>query len=394
MSREKKRYDLRSLKLATIAFAILALANFAVQIIRIIEKSNVVEFAYLAVLFIAWTMMFIAARTLSEYGPDFKAAGVVSVPGMAAVVICALLLVSAISSGVGKNAHLSMGVQFSLYISFLMMVMAYWYVLRGAGKLCEGFNRTKLEKSCKSIRIPAIIILILALIAVQGAPVFSELNKYIVTGIAAALALIVQMVMISKLLSVYDAVDGKLQPGRLGDVLKDSNVTGKPKAVEKKAAAKKKEKKNTTENNKTEENKAATNTTEKGTSATSAPEINTSETKTDETKTSETNESEKNAESDKPETAKADTEKSDIDKSDTEETETKNDSDSDIDNNNDNDKEEPSSDTQSDKSDEPDESTDIIEEDWLREELEENQKSELETAFFPEPEIKVHTETK
>lgn len=239
MSREKKRYDLRSLKLATIAFAIMALANFAVQIIRIIEKSNVVEFSYLAVLFIAWTMMFIAARTLSEYGPDFKAAGVVSAPGMAAVVICALLLVSAISSGVGKNAHLSIGVQLSLYISFLMMVMAYWYMLRGAGKLCEGFNREKLEKSCKNIRIPAIVILILALIAVQGAPVFSELNKYIVTGTAAALALIVQMVMISKLLSVYDAVDGKLQPGRLSDVLKDSNVTGKPKAVEKKETKKK-----------------------------------------------------------------------------------------------------------------------------------------------------------
>ncbi|GEM_PF-2681276 len=406
MSREKKRYDLRSLKLATIAFAILALANFAVQIIRIIEKNNVVEIVYLVVLFIAWTMMFIAARALSEYGPDFKAAGVVSVPGMAAVVICALLLVSAISSGVGKNAHLSIGVQLSLYISFLMMVMDYWYVLRGAGKLCEGFNRTKLEKSCKIIRIPAIIILILALIAVQGAPVFSELNKYIVTGIAAALALIVQMVMISKLLSVYDVVDGKLQPGRLGDVLKDSNVTGKPKAVAKKDAKKQpttkttttdKAKKDTTENNITEKKTPAADTSTKDTTATSATATNTSAketsaTKADETKTSETNESEKNAEADKLETAKADTEESDEIKSDKEETETKNDSASDIDNNNDNDNEEPSSDTQSDKSDEPDEPADIIEEDWLREELEENQKSELETAFFSEPDIKVHTE--
>ena len=71
--------------------------------------------------------------------------------------------------------------------------------------------------------IVVVVIMILALIVIQGAPVFAEMTKYIVTGCAATAMLICHMLMIRKILAVFDLCDGKRKPGRLSDILSSEN---------------------------------------------------------------------------------------------------------------------------------------------------------------------------
>ena len=439
MNRGRKRYDLRGLKLATIAFAIMALANFAVQVVKTFERNHVVDFVYLGIMFVAWMIMFIACRLLLKYGPDFRAAFIVSIPAMASTVICALMLVSNISSEMGKGASLTIGVQFALYVPFLMMLMAYWYVVRGSAFLCEEQNRLKLAASCKGIRMPVIIVMILALIATQGAPVFSEMIKYIVTGSAAALSLIMQMVIINHLLKAYDAVDGKLEAGRLNDIItgkerngkegKDKDKKGKDKRGKASPAApsssgiegKGKGDPAKTEARKIEAGQTEARNTEAGNSEAGKEKY--SDTKIADAKAGNTEtETENQNAAATPSTEKADAEEAGAGKAadmkagitpDAEEAGTKID---DAENDNsktielarvkaedDNSKTidlakadaENNNSSGEDSSAAPEADTsDIIEEDWLRKELEENDQPQLETAFFSEPDIKIHTETK
>lgn len=218
----ENRYDLKGLQICGIAFAIIALATFAVQIVRVFAGNGYIELAYLGVLIVGWVLMFIGAGKIKKYSPYFRAVHIISMPVMACIVLAACFGFINISNDMGAQAFLTFGVQFLMFVPFLGLLMAYWYSLRGAADLCVEFRRRKEEKGCRSAGWPGLIILIIAIFAVQGAPVAQELVKYIITASAALIALIMQMVMIHHLLVVFDVVDGKKPSERLGDILTDT----------------------------------------------------------------------------------------------------------------------------------------------------------------------------
>ena len=218
----EKRYDLKGLQVCGIAFAIIALAAFAVQIIRVFAGNGYIELAYLGVLLVGWILVFLGSGKIKKYTPDFRAIYIISMPALACIVLAACFGFINISNDMGAQAFLTFGVQFLMFVPFLGLLMAYWYSLRGAAELCFEFRRRKEQKACLSSRWPGLVILIIAIFAVQVAPVAQELVKYIITASAALIALIMQMIMIHHLLVVFDLVDGKKPSERLGDLLTDT----------------------------------------------------------------------------------------------------------------------------------------------------------------------------
>ena len=217
----EKRYELKGLQICGIAFAIIALAGFAVQIVRVFADNYLVALGYLGVLLLGWVLMFLGARRIARYAMDFRMVGRLTMPAIAGVVLASCFGVINVKSEMGRLAFMTFGVQFLMYIPFLVLMMAYWYSLRGASGLCVEFRKLKQARSCKNIRWPGLLIIIVATFAVQTAPVFPELIKYIVTASAALISLSVQMVMIHHLLAVYDMADGKKPVERLEDVMPD-----------------------------------------------------------------------------------------------------------------------------------------------------------------------------
>jgi hypothetical protein len=217
------RYDLRGLQIAAVAFAVMALGGFAAYLFRMMDKLAPVEFAYIGLIFAAWALLFAALRNITEYNMHFNRAFYASLPGIMASMIWGIITVFDYSNGGGYHSFITMGAMFAMYICFMTMLYAYTHVLLGCADLAGDFRKTELRQSCQSIWKSCMVIMILALIVIQGAPVFAEMTKYIVTGCAATAMLICHMLMIRKILAVFDLCDGKRKPGRLSDILSSEN---------------------------------------------------------------------------------------------------------------------------------------------------------------------------
>lgn len=247
ITNQNRRYDLKGLQIAAIALAITALSDFAIHVIRMFEKNNIAEFAYIGLTFIAWVMMFAGCRKIMEYSYFFKKAYYAVLPAISATLIWGIITAFDVQSKLGWQSFISMGAMLMSYISFMCKLYVYTNVLKGSGEVAGELRRNKLMMSCFRIWKPGFMILILTLFCVQGAPLFSELIKYIITVTAAIIALIMEMLMIRNLLAVYDIADGKVRARRLDEMLasmekteelleeeengKDSTVASKPKGV-------------------------------------------------------------------------------------------------------------------------------------------------------------------
>lgn len=218
-TRRNKRYDLKGLQIAAIAFAIMALSDFAIHVIRMFDKNNIAEFAYIGLTFIAWVMMFAGCRKITEYSVFYQKAYYAVLPGLSAALIWGVVAAFDVQSKMGWQSFITMGAMLMGYISFMCKLYCYTNTLKGSGEIAGGFRRNKLMMSCFSIWKPGFVILILSLLCVQAAPLFSELIKYIITVTAAIIALVMELLMIRNLLAVYDIADGKVQVKRLDDML-------------------------------------------------------------------------------------------------------------------------------------------------------------------------------
>lgn len=218
-TRRNKRYDLKGLQIAAIAFTIMALSDFAIHVIRMFDKNNIAEFAYIGLTFIAWVMMFAGCRKITEYSVFYQKAYYAVLPGLSAALIWGIVAAFDVQSKMGWQSFITMGAMLMGYISFMCKLYCYTNTLKGSGEIAGGFRRNKLMMSCFRIWKPGFVILILSLLCVQAAPLFSELIKYIITVTAAIIALVMELLMIRNLLAVYDIADGKVQVKRLDDML-------------------------------------------------------------------------------------------------------------------------------------------------------------------------------
>ena len=218
-TRRNKRYDLKGLQIAAIAFTIMALSDFAIHVIRMFDKNNIAEFAYIGLTFIAWVMMFAGCRKITEYSVFYQKAYYAVLPGLSAALIWGIVAAFDVQSKMGWQSFITMGAMLMAYVSFMCKLYCYTNTLKGSGEVAGGFRRNKLMMSCFRIWKPGFVILILSLLCVQAAPLFSELIKYIITVTAAIIALVMELLMIRNLLAVYDIADGKVQVKRLDDML-------------------------------------------------------------------------------------------------------------------------------------------------------------------------------
>ena len=207
--RKNKRYRLRGLQLAAISLAMMALADFSVHVIRSFEKNYLVEFIYIGVTFVAWLLMFAGTRMIAEYEKNYKQAFYSALPALASCMVWTVTAVYYVQSGMGYQTFSSAGVMFMSYICFLCMLYSYTHVLNGSSAILEGYNKLNLQRKCRRVWKPCFVLIILSLICIQGAPMFSELIKYIITGAATLTTLIAEMIMIRYILAVYEQMDGE-----------------------------------------------------------------------------------------------------------------------------------------------------------------------------------------
>lgn len=216
---KRRRYDLRGLRTAAIAFVIMALADFSLHAMRMFFKNNMIELAYIGVITIAWLIMLMGTRKIADYNGDFKRAYGATIPAIFACLAWLIIAIVELQRGVGKQTFSSLGIMLMGYIVMLCMLYCYAHLLNGSSVVLDGFRKEKLQKSCRRIWKVSMLLIIIAVLCEQGAPLFPEQIKYMITISAAVVSLIVQMLMIKNLLVVYDIVDGKLEPRRLKDVL-------------------------------------------------------------------------------------------------------------------------------------------------------------------------------
>ena len=216
---KRRRYDLRGLRTAAIAFVIMALADFSLHAMRMFFKNSMIELAYIGVITIAWLIMLMGTRKIADYNGDFKRAYGATIPAIFACLAWLIIAIVELQRGVGKQTFSSLGIMLMGYIVMLCMLYCYAHLLNGSSVVLDGFRKEKLQKSCRRIWKVSMLLIIIAVLCEQGAPLFPEQIKYMITISAAVVSLIVQMLMIKNLLVVYDIVDGKLEPRRLKDVL-------------------------------------------------------------------------------------------------------------------------------------------------------------------------------
>ena len=216
---KRRRYDLRGLRTAAIAFVIMALADFSLHAMRMFFKNSMIELAYIGVITIAWLIMLMGTRKIADYNGDFKRAYGATIPAIFACLAWLIIAIVELQRGVGKQTFSSLGIMLMGYIVMLCMLYCYAHLLSGSSVVLDGFRKEKLQKSCRRIWKVSMLLIIIAVLCEQGAPLFPEQIKYMITISAAVVSLIVQMLMIKNLLVVYDIVDGKLEPRRLKDVL-------------------------------------------------------------------------------------------------------------------------------------------------------------------------------
>ena len=216
---KRRRYDLRGLRTAAIAFVIMALADFSLHAMRMFFKNSMIELAYIGVITIAWLIMLMGTRKIADYNGDFKRAYGTTIPAIFACLAWLIIAIVELQRGVGKQTFSSLGIMLMGYIVMLCMLYCYAHLLNGSSVVLDGFRKEKLQKSCRRIWKVSMLLIIIAVLCEQGAPLFPEQIKYMITISAAVVSLIVQMLMIKNLLVVYDIVDGKLEPRRLKDVL-------------------------------------------------------------------------------------------------------------------------------------------------------------------------------
>ena len=216
---KRRRHDLRGLRTAAIAFVIMALADFSLHAMRMFFKNSMIELAYIGVITIAWLIMLMGTRKIADYNGDFKRAYGATIPAIFACLAWLIIAIVELQRGVGKQTFSSLGIMLMGYIVMLCMLYCYAHLLNGSSVVLDGFRKEKLQKSCRRIWKVSMLLIIIAVLCEQGAPLFPEQIKYMITISAAVVSLIVQMLMIKNLLVVYDIVDGKLEPRRLKDVL-------------------------------------------------------------------------------------------------------------------------------------------------------------------------------
>lgn len=242
---ERNLYNLRGLKRVAIAFAIMAMAIFAIQIERLLLGKDILEFAYMGVLFLCWLLAVVGTRGALKYRVEFAQAYRACL--IAAVCILAAGAMAFLNwhRGGGAQSFIQFGVLFFMYTQMMAMMYSYVKLLTGAGELCKRSRYPKKQQNCRFVWKPCVPIIILSFFAEQIAKLFSGNNVYIIAGVAAALALAAHFLMIRTILSVHDLLDGRSTGQRSAPATRSSAQTKQTRSTGSKTAAKKPQKKQT-----------------------------------------------------------------------------------------------------------------------------------------------------
>ena len=206
---ERNLYNLSGLKRVSIAFAIMAMAIFAVQIERLLIGKAVFEFAYMGVLFLCWLLAITGTRGILKYRAEFAQAYRACLVAALCTLVGAAFAFLNWHRGGGMQSFIQFGVIFMMYTQMMAMMYSYAKILNGAGELCKRSRNPKKQSTCRFVWKPCVLIIILSLFAEQIAKLFSGNNVYVIAGSAAALALAAHFMMIRTMLSVNDMLDGR-----------------------------------------------------------------------------------------------------------------------------------------------------------------------------------------
>lgn len=192
-----------------ISFALIAVATFAVQIVRLLGDKVIVEFAYLFVLFLCWMAAMFGTRGILKYRPEF-AQGYRAAMVAVVCVVCAIgLSLMDWRRGAELQSFISAGVMFMMYTQMMAQLYTYSKILNGGGEICKRARNVKKRNACRIVWKPCVLIILLSLFAVEIAKIFEGQTVYIIAGIAASLALIAHFLMVRMILSVVDIMDGR-----------------------------------------------------------------------------------------------------------------------------------------------------------------------------------------
>ena len=206
---EKHLYNLGGMRTAAVAFAVMAIATFAMQIERLLAGKVIAEFGFILVLILCWMAAMFGTRGIVKYRPEFAQAYRASMLAVLCTVVGAGMAFVLWHRGSGSQAFISFGPMLMMYTQMMAQLYAYSKILNGGGELCKKVRYPKKRNSCRIIWKPCVLIILLSQFAVVIAELFEGQTVYIVAGTAAALALIAHFLMIRMILSVHDLVDGR-----------------------------------------------------------------------------------------------------------------------------------------------------------------------------------------
>ncbi len=225
------------MKRTGVAFAVIAIATFAIQIERVLFDIGAVEFAYMAVLLVCWMAVVYGARGVVRYRKEFAGAYRAAMIAVVCVLAGAALAFTDWMKGAGIQSFLSVGVMFMMYTQMMAQLYSYSKMLNGASELCRKARYQRKGNVCRVIWKPCVLVIILSMFAVELAKLFDGQTGYIIAGVAAALGLIAHFLMVRMILSVHDTLDGRALGHRRAQPKTTGKNGSKPKTV-KKAAVK------------------------------------------------------------------------------------------------------------------------------------------------------------